>query len=149
MSRRRRGFSLIEVLFASFIALTCALIYAGTLPVGDRSRAKADLNNRALALAQKQIEGLRSMDPTLRPDQMLAAGLIDSVTPVAPNTYSFTNVDNARFDNPARVLPNGIGRVRVQQVDLELREVVVTVGWRENGRDRTLRLATLVADLNQ
>jgi prepilin-type N-terminal cleavage/methylation domain-containing protein len=149
MSRRRRGFSLIEVLFASFVALTCALIYAGTLPVGDRSRAKADFSNRALALAQKQIEGLRSIDPTLRPDQMLAAGLIDNVNPVGPDTYSFTNVDNARFDNPARVLPSGTGRVTVRQVDLELREVVVNVGWRENGRDRSLRLATLVADLNQ
>ncbi len=41
-------------------------------------------------------------------------GLIDSVTTLAPNTYSFSNSDSSNRDNPALILPNGTGTVMVE-----------------------------------
>ncbi len=43
----------IEVLFAMFLVLACALIVAATMPIADISRGKADLLNKATGLAQK------------------------------------------------------------------------------------------------
>jgi hypothetical protein len=151
MPKRRRlqlGAQLIETQFAIFLAFTCATIYVATIPTANRSRDMADKSNVAVALAQKQLEAIKGVDPTLSPDVLFSAGLIDSRTPVGPNKWSFTNVDTAAFDNPARVLKNGQGFITVEQVDLELRRVTVEIQWTEQGRSRSIRVGTLVADMN-
>lgn len=152
MSRRRtktvRGFSLIEVLFAIFLASICAMILAASMPVANNSRARADLYNKATSLAQKQLEAISGLGyANATPAQLKSFNLIDSATPVGTNTYSFSNVDIAQLDNPAQVLPNGSGTVEVSQVDLDLRKVVVTVNWVDRGRNRSLKLGTLIANL--
>lgn len=152
MSRRRtktvRGFSLIEVLFAIFLASICAMILAASMPVANNSRARADLYNKATSLAQKQLEAISGLGyANATPAQLESFNLIDSATPVGTNTYSFSNVDIAQLDNPAQVLPNGSGTVEVSQVDLDLRKVVVTVNWVDRGRNRSLKLGTLIANL--
>ena len=124
------------------------LVVVSTMPLATAARAKADLMNRAMGLAQKEIEALRGIGyPNLTANQMFANGLIDSVTPVAANTYSFTNADALANDNPARVLPNGVGRVLIEQVDIDLRRVTVWVTYNDRGTTRTVRLGTLVANL--
>lgn len=145
---RRRGFSLIEVLIALFLVVTCMMIVVATMPIATASRAKADLMSRATGLAQKQIEALRGISyPNLTPTQMFSYGLIDSTTPVATNTYSFTNADALAFDSPAVILPNGTGRVLVEQLDFDLRRITVSVSYNDRGTTRTVRLGTLVANL--
>lgn len=143
-----RAFTLIEVLFAVFLVGVSASIVVVTMPSATQSRIKADLNNKATSMAQKQLEAIRGMGyANVSASQLAAAGLIDSATPVATNTYSFTNVDAARLDNPSLILPNGVGRVTIQQVDIDLRQVIVTVSWNDRGTTRTLTLGTLVANL--
>jgi len=147
-SKRIRGHTLIEVLIASFLALACALIFAATMPTANTSRVKADLNNRALSLAQKEMEAIRTLGfANTTPAQLAANGLIDSATPVATNTYSFTNIDTPAVDSPATVLPNGQGRVRIETAANDLRRVTIIVTWQERGRARTVTIATLVANL--
>ncbi|MCW5936082.1 MAG: hypothetical protein KIT11_02090 [Fimbriimonadaceae bacterium] len=148
LRKRQKGSALIEAMFAIFLALVCAVIFAATMPTANRSRAKADLNNLALGLAQKQMEALKGVDAALSPEALFAARLIDSKDPVAPNTYSFTNVDSGVSDSPSSVLPNGTGRLRVETVAIELRRVTVEVNWTEEGQPKTVRLGTLIADLN-
>ncbi len=145
---RRSGHTFLEVLFSAFLALVSALILTASMPVANVSRAKADFQNLALSLAQKQMEAVRGVDPSLSAAILHRAGLIDSTSPIGTNTWSFTNVDHALFDNPARVLPSGTGRITVELIDVELRRVTITVTWREQGQTRTLTIGTLIADLN-
>lgn len=151
MRKRRRlqlGAQLIEAQFAIFLAFTCATIYVASIPTANRSRDMADKSNIAVALAQKQLEAIKGVDPSLSAAVLFSAGLIDSTTPVSPNKWSFTNVDTAAFDNPARVLKNGEGFITIEQVDIELRRVTVEVRWTEQARQRSIRVGTLVADMN-
>ena len=144
----KRGYSLVEVLFGIFLAGLCAMVLAATMPVANNARSMANNQNTALSLAQKQMEALRSAGyPNMTPDRLLATGLIDSTTAVTANTYSFTNVDVGALDSPALRLPNGTGQVRVEQVALDLRRVTVTLNWRERGRNRSVSVGTMVANL--
>lgn len=144
----RRGFSLVETLIAIFLVVTCMLVVVATMPLATASRAKADLLSRATGLAQKQIEAMRGVGyPNLTGTQMASYGLVDSGTPIATNTYSFTNADSLANDSPARVLPSGTGTVMVEQVDVDLRRITVVVTYRDRGTTRTVRLGTLVANL--
>lgn len=150
LSHRRhlRGFSLVESLFAVFLVAMCAMVVAATMPMANRSRVKADYTNKAVGLAQKQLEAVRGVGyANLTPNQLLAYGLIDSITPVAANTYAFTNVDTGAFDNPARILPSGTGRITVEQADIDLRRITVLVQWTEKGAAKSFRVGTLVANL--
>lgn len=145
---KRRGFSLIEVLIAVFLVVMCSMIVLATMPIATASREKADLMTKATGLAQKQLEAIRGVGyPNLVPTQLQAFGLIDNASPIAANTYSFTNADSAAFDNPATVLPNGVGRLRIEQLEIDLRRVTVEVSYNDRGTTRTARLATLIANL--
>jgi len=138
---------LVESLFAIGIAVTAATVVAASMPVANAGRARADMQNRATGLAQKELEGLKSVDPSLNPSTLLQAGLLDSDVPIETNKYSFTNADTASFDNPAKVLPSGKGTVTIEQVDLELRRVTVEITWKESGKSRATKVGTLVANL--
>lgn len=147
-NRKRTGNTLVEVMFAVFLALVCAMIFAAAMPTAAASRVKADNYNTAVNIAQRQMEALKAVDPALRADQLFAAGLIDSVTPISTNTWSFTNVGIAGRDNAASVLKNGTARVTIELLAVELRRVTVRIDWVEKGQPRNVTLATLVADLN-
>ncbi len=143
-----RGHTLIEVLFAVAICGICALIMASTVPIANTTRAKADLNNRATSLAQKELEAIKSLGyANATATQLLANGLIDSTTTVATNTYAWTNSDTAATDNPAKVLPNGTATVKVEQADTDLKRIVVTVNWKDRGTNRSVTMGTLIANL--
>ena len=146
--RKKRGFSLIEVLLAIFLVVVCAFIVAATMPIANTSRAKASDLDKAMGLAQKQLEAIRGVGyANVTPAQLVSYGLIDSATPTATNTYSFTNSDSANLDNPARILTNGSGSVVVEQLDVDLRRVTVNVTWRDRVKYKTFSVGTLIANL--
>lgn len=153
----KKGFSLIEILFAVFICVSCVAVLAATMPIATQSRTRADMNNKATSLCQKQIEAVRAAGyPNLTADQLYSFGLIDSkttvsipgqATPSGASIFSFTNVDNGKKDNPATILTDGKGYITVEQVDLDLRRVTVEVHFTDRGRARSVKLGTLVANL--
>jgi type II secretory pathway pseudopilin PulG len=146
--RAKRGGTLVEVLFAVFLVGLSAMIIAATMPVANNSRAKASLTQKATGMAQKQLEALRGIGyANLTASQMFNYGLIDSQSAVSANTFSWTNADSAALDNPARILPNGVGRVSVEQVALDLKRVTVWVTYTDRGQNREVRLGTLIANL--
>lgn len=146
--RIKKGFTFLEVLLALFLVVTSATIVLATMPLSTSARVKADLNNRATSLAQKQLEAIRGRGyANATANQLLTAGLIDSSTEVSTSTYAFTNNDSGVLDNPAKVLPSGTGTVKVEQIDLDLRRVIVTVKWTDRGKNFTTTVGTLIANL--
>ncbi|MCB8932851.1 MAG: hypothetical protein M9921_03465 [Fimbriimonadaceae bacterium] len=146
--RLQQGTSLLEVLFAVFLVAVCATILAASMPTATRSQKIADLNNKATNLAQKELEAIRALGyANVTPTQLASAQLIDSTTPVQTNTYAFTNVDAGVTDSVAQVLPSGTGTVLIEQMDLDLRRVTVTVTYQMRGVAKTVRMGTLVANL--
>lgn len=152
------GHTLLESMFAVFLALVCALIFASTVPVANSTRGKAEFTNSAVSLAQKTAEVVRSGGyPNTTADRLYANGMIDSVSTVSLSGYSFGNagetahdassVDNALVDSPSKVLPSGKGFVKIEQVDIDLRRVTVIIAWKEGDDWKSVRLSTLVANL--
>jgi hypothetical protein len=118
------------------------------MPVATASRVRADMNNKATSLAQQQMEAIRGAGyANLAPDKLVTATLIDSTSPVSANKYRFTNNANTQRDNPANILPAGKGYVTITQYSTDVKEVVVEVEYSDRGTTRTIRLATLVANL--
>lgn len=149
MKARRRiaAFTLIEVVFALFLLATAGIIVTATLPIANVSRARSDMENKAVGLAQKELEAIRGVGyANASATQLYAYSLIDSTTSVN-GAYSFTNVDTGSYDNPSRILPQGTGTVTIQQVDIDLRQVVVQVSWIDRGVARSYTLGTLIANL--
>lgn len=146
--KKNRGFSLIEVMFGIFLMALCAAIVAAGMPIATKSRIKADYNNKATSLAQKQLEAVRGLGyANATAAQLYSNGLIDSTTLNPNGRYNFTNVDIGALDNPAKVLPQGTGEIGIEQVDLDLRRITVVVRWLDRGVSRSLTLGTLVANL--
>lgn len=143
-----RGVTLLEVLFAVFLVAVSATILAASMPSASRSQKIADLNNKATNLAQKELEAIRSVGyANVTPAQLVGVGLLDSVTPVATNTYAFTQVDQGASDSPSVLLPSGTGTVKIEQVGLDMRRVTVRVAWFHRGATRSVSVGTLIADL--
>ncbi len=146
--RRVRGALLIESLFAVFLVAIVATIIAATMPLANNSRARADMLNKAVSIAQKQVENVRGVGyPNLNGPQLLAAGLVESSTADGNGRFHFTNVDSAAFDAPALVLPSGKGYLKIEQVGLDLRLVTVRVEWTDRGKPRHTVLSTMIANL--
>lgn len=146
--RSARGFSLIEVMMGVFAAGMCAAIVAATMPIANSSRAKANDINKAMGLAQKELEAIRGQGyPNIDPLKLNTAGLLDNVSPVAPNTYSFTKCDTDKLDSPAKVLTDGKGTVRINNPEDGVKEILITVSWREMSKRKSVQLGTLVANL--
>jgi type II secretory pathway pseudopilin PulG len=150
----RRGQSILEVLIGIFVVGCAAMILAATLPVASGSRIKAEYENRASGVAQKQLERIRGAGyANLTGTQLHALGFVDSATPASTtqtpptSTFNFTNSDSGSNDNVSVVLPSGTGQVVIGEVDLDLRSVTVTVNWTERGQTRTFSVGTLVANL--
>lgn len=148
-NQKKRGFSLLEVLFAMILVATSVVIVGSAMPTANGSRHRADLNNKATSMAQKVLEAVRGLGyASLTPDMLFAAGMIDSKEPAeGEDTYSFHLYDKTVFDNPALILPEGEGYITVQQADLDLRSVVIEVRYEDRGSPRSVQLGTLVANL--
>jgi type II secretory pathway pseudopilin PulG len=147
MLRKREGFTFAEVLFALFLVAITALVMAAALPLGHHSRQKADLHLKAAEICQRQLERLREVGyPNLTAEQLLEMNLISS-TGAQTEGYPFTEVDQSRGDAVSTVLPSGQGWVKIYDVGLDLRSLVVTVRWVEDSRTREIQMGTLVGNL--
>lgn len=147
-SIKNRGATLIESLFAIFLVTVCAVIMASSMPMATTARQKADLHNRAMQVAQKEIERIRGVGyANVTATQLYNAGILDSATPVATNTYAFTSTESATNNNIAAILPQGVGYVKIEQAQTDLRRVTVWVQWTAHGTTYEYRIGTLVANL--
>jgi general secretion pathway protein I len=118
------GFTLIETLVAFIIAI---VLLGALLPVfrdAAEGTARADAETRAVLLAESLLDGMIAM-------------------PALPfGEQSGELPDGLRWRTSARPFdPAGAGFVPLR--GLTLVELVVTVAWRDTGRDRSMDLATI------
>lgn len=163
---RTRGFTYIEVIVSLFLVMASIAVVAVTLPASTAARGKSTLLDKAMALAQKELEKVRGAGyANITATQLYSIGAIDSAAPtqststiglspvsagtetIAGSTYSFTSADAAAQDSPAIVLPSGIGRITVEQVDTDVRRLTVTVSWSDRGVTRSFSTGTIICNL--
>ncbi|MBS1707898.1 MAG: hypothetical protein JSS65_04160 [Armatimonadetes bacterium] len=159
--RRRqkiKGVTLVEVMYASFIALTCCLLFAATVPVANRSRGRAEFISIATSLAQKQLESIKGLGyAKLTSDSLVTAGIVQSSTAVdlkaagltsgTESGYETTNFDLAQRDTALNALPSGRSFVQLSTVDIDLKQATIRVFWKDNGQVRSTMVSSLVANL--
>ncbi len=85
--------------------------------------------------------------PNLTASKLYAADLIDYNTDVNATTFNCNGTDAAVGDRIGDLLPSGTATVKVEQVDLELKRITVTLSWTERGRSRSYVVASLVANI--
>jgi type II secretory pathway pseudopilin PulG len=139
--------TLIEVMFACFLALMSALILSAAMPISTVSREKANMQDLATSIAQRQLEAVKSQGfAQITPSRLTTVGLIDSATPVSTDTYSFNNNSASIKDNPASVLPNGSGTVTITNVSIDMKEVRVRVNYTDRGTAKSVSVGTNIAN---
>jgi type II secretory pathway pseudopilin PulG len=146
--RRKNGFTLVEVMLSVFMVTCAGAILASAMPAATVSRMKGNYLNKAANFAQKEIELMKAQTySNLTDTKLYASDLIDNTTPIATNTYSCNNTDAAVGDRVTDLLPSGTASVKIEQMDIELKRITLTVNWREKGRNRSYSVASLVANL--
>ena len=123
-SASKRGFTLIEAVIALFLLGLILLIFQGTLRNMPLIKY-AKNQDLALKIASSEMESLR-------------AGGYDAL----PVSGSFS-------DPLLASLPSGVGGVSVTAYNAEMKQVVVTVTWREAGKaaDSSVSLTTLMTEI--
>lgn len=129
--------------------VACAgAILASAMPVSTVGRNKANYLNKAANFAQKEIELMKALGyANLNETRLYSSDLIDSTSEVSTDTYSCNNTDSTVADRVGDILPTGTATVKVEQIDLELKRLTITVNWIEKGKNRSYVVSSLVANL--
>ena len=156
--RKQQGHTLIEAMFAAMLALACCLLFAATVPVANRSRGRAELTSVATSLAQKQLEMVKGLGyAKLTSDSLYSAGIVQSTTAVdlkaagltdqTMSGYETTSLDIGKKDTAAITLPSGRSFVQITDTSIDLKQVAIRVFWKDNGKNRSTEVTSLVANL--
>jgi type II secretory pathway pseudopilin PulG len=144
-NRRRRAFTLVDVIFSVLLLAMGSLTVAALMPTMARGQHMSDETSKATQIAAKEIELLRLVGyDNLTRERLEELGLID-VTEEPDMTFSTLPEDHAMGFSPASVLRDGRGVVEIYDVDPVVREVIVTVYWTSAaGKPRSVSLTTMV-----
>lgn len=149
--QRRSGHTLVELLYAIFLVGCCAAVLATGMPTAKASQTRADMENKATSVAQKQLEAVKAAGyPNLSGPQLHLLGLLDSSS---EEDGKFWFCEVARSDNEAesederRFLQDMECTLDIVQTDLDLRTVTIEVSWRDGGERRSVELASHIANL--
>jgi prepilin-type N-terminal cleavage/methylation domain-containing protein len=137
--RAHRGYSLIEVMVATFLLSMAVLTFAALFPVAAKSSKMTGNYAQAVSIAQHKIDQLRAIGyGRLNYTEMLNAGIIDAAPGSDP--YEFDVIDNL-----AGYFPIYTGTISLATEAADLTRVTVTVAWQGQGDRATQGNATLVA----
>ncbi len=146
--RDKAGFTLPEVLLSAVIIMVAVLGLVGLFPTALQNVRYGGHMSQASSLAQEMIELIRTQ-PFATVSSYNNLDTRNAPPPLPPAVLAhFTRWTNDIAPvNPAGALPQGWGTVQVAENALglaDLKEVTVTVGWRESG-NQTITIVTYVA----
>ena len=110
IQRRRRGFTIMEVVLAMTVFLMMVLMFAAAFPLTVRAAQFSSNYAQATQLAQHKIDQLRAAGyGSLNGAALVGTGIIDSAatvanpagSPTGSKSYSFTAADNLTAYFPA------------------------------------------------
>jgi len=153
----RRGFTLIEVIFAIAIFLLMGLMIAAVVPTAVRSARQGNTYALATSLVRHKIDQLQKAGY----DKMNGPGLGQNDTDIVDGTPTNANANGtaditfnfATTDKLAQVFPSGAtGTIRVKPYSPSVSgttasviQATVTVTWREAGRPvSSVSMTTLI-----
>lgn len=118
--RGQKGFTIVEVLVGVALVLLSALIFATAFPAAGQARAAAEQNATALAVAEREIESIRSMP--------------------------FESINTEDFEVPE--LRDGFGYVLISDVegDANLKLLEVHIHWYRGDDPKELMVTSYVAE---
>lgn len=150
--KRRRGLSLIETIASVAIISFGVAVVIASVPFAMRTWTWSRQTMVASNLAQRQLSAIVSRGFVATTPTALAANspkpaLLDSATPVATNTYSFTNVTMGTGVSVANSLPNGTGRVAIENLSGDFRRVTVTISWTGTSGTQNYSCGVVVANM--
>ena len=145
LSRQRRGFSLIEVLFGLFMLALTGIVFAALYPLGTRMTTMARYRGQAIRIARGEMESLRhvAMDSgkfdyirnkdvtSLKSKLDANEAVVDSAA--TTGSLTFTGVPLSNGDTIDKVLPNGAGvfTVTADSPVTDRTILKVTVSWKD------------------
>ncbi len=136
----RRGSSLIDVIFATFIVVFATLMWTAIYPTASRtSRATTDYS-QVVSEVQHKVEQLRSLGfGRMTFTELRNAGIIDATPTTSPYTFTAT-------DSLSTFVTNPTGTITITSPASDLRQAVVSLTWRgAPGRDTTHAVTILIA----
>ena len=149
---RRRGFSLIEVLFGMFLLAVAGIVFATLYPLGTKMTATARYRGQAIRLARGEMESLRrvaldsgKIDYIRNKDIASLKGKLDINEAVVDSSatatsLTFTGVALSNGDTIDKVLPGGVGlfTVTTDSPATDRTILKVTVSWRDSLGNRSV-----------
>lgn len=147
--RRRRGFSLTEVIIALFVLALLITLFAGSMMVSNAATGLNGQYAQALSLCQHKMDQLRA-EGYGKLDWTDLHGLVLDETPIT-SPYSFAQIDDiasvlALKDKQGNIVQKPTATVSIvdSPTDNRVRIVTVTVSWRSTSRRPTNSTASLV-----
>ena len=138
----KRGAFLFDAVVTIFLAGLIGLMFSAIFPTATSCSRQAQEYKTAVALAQRKMEQVRSLNyELLTPTVLYVNRAIDSSTGTSP--YALTTADSLTSK-----LTQGAGTLAIQDVSSSLKQVTVTVSWISSSHSvaRSIRLITYVTD---
>jgi prepilin-type N-terminal cleavage/methylation domain-containing protein len=141
MRRRRRGFTLVEVVVAAMVLAITVVAASAVFPLSHFLQDRSGGYSRAATLLQRKLEQVKMVDPAqLSYSGLRGAGVIDAGTP--GGTYTFTTCDQV-----AGQLLQGQGTMTVTGSGSDLVRIDVAVTWTgSRGMANRCSAMTYIAD---
>ena len=122
-TRRRRGFSLIEVMVSLFMVAAAASMFFAIVPSASKTGKMVGNYQQATSLVQHKIDQLRGVGyGRLTYSELLAAGIIDASPNASP--FKFNTVDSL-----STIYRNATTTLAVSDFDGSVKQVTVTLTW--------------------
>lgn len=121
--RKRRGYTLIEVIVALGLVAAGTLAFGAMVPMSARSARMNANYQQAVSLLQHKIDQCRAVGwGRLTYAELQGAGIIDASPTSSP--YSFATVDTL-----SSIYPSATGTITVSDYSSVIRQVSVTLTW--------------------
>lgn len=122
-SRRRRGFSLVEVMVSIFLVAATGAVFYGLAPMAARTGKMVGNYQQAASMVQHKVDQLRGVGfGRLTYSELRNAGIVDTLPNTSP--YRFNTVDSL-----TSLFPAATGTITVTDYNANVKQVVVTLTW--------------------
>jgi Tfp pilus assembly protein PilV len=143
ITRKRRGQTLIDVVFATLLMAWSVLAFAALYPSASRSSRASAEYAQACTAVQHKIDQMRAVGyGRLTYTDLRNAGIIDTTSNVSPFRFEIIDDLDTSFWNP-------LGTITVASAGTDLRRVVVRLDWKATpGRTQvsTHQVSVLIAN---